>query len=576
MNKSFFFPFQRVTDADLNFIETSKEEAIKQQTAFILAKFNHQFSGSIPVNLRQSIQDILINPNTYRGIGGGYGSDYLKPVTGSVSSISINRGWAITDGMDIIILSNPVTINQGDNTFNKSWGTLVNGNTAYVTIEYQQSSSSVGNDAQGNTYYKRYFGDYKIVVSSTYPSNSNQVPLATFIANGNLITPGTFQDVREWARPWGISNSIYDINPIVQSLATLYDHTHAIGTGNPTVTNPHGLSLNDLGFVDSVSFHRKLEHGNGIIISDKSNTNAFLSYSGSIVSPTSNAYIAFNPPFAATASINGVLFSGSIPSLSSSGFQNGNYWVVVNQNGQPTFIATSSINFDDNNILINSPYLLLGKANIADNGDDITSYEDLRRFYTMQQTIVGADIDENIQNPSLPLYRYNTLRDNLDRLRYQIKSVTGNSNWKTTPETNLHVLREVIGKISTGSVSFWNGADASTLDIGVGDKVHGLWNQFSNTTSLININIDVDYQNMTGRTMYVTILITKFTGSPEFASFDLFSGGNNLDTYKGQFAVGSATQQITLKGFVAPGAFFRVHISGGTISNFNAVLIYTN
>jgi hypothetical protein len=557
MNKSFFFPFQRVTDADLNFIETSKEEAIKQQTAFILAKFNHQFSGSIPVNLRQSIQDTFINPNTYRGIGGGYGSDYLKPVTGSISSISINRGWAITDGMDIVILSSPVTINQGDNTFNKSWGTLVNGNIAYVTIEYQQSSSSVGNDAQGNTYYKRYFGDYKVVVSSAYPSGSNQVPLATFIANGNLITPGTFQDVREWARPWGISNSIYDINPIVQSLATLYDHTHAIGTGNPTATNPHGLSLNDLGFVDSVSFHRKLEHGNGIIIFDKSNTNAFLSYSGSVISPTSNAYIAFNPPFAATASINGVLFSGSIPSLSSSGFQNGDYWVVANQAGQPTFIATSSINFDDNNILINSPYLLLGKANIADNGDDITSYEDLRRFYTMQQTIIGADIDENIQNPSLPLYRYNTLRDNLDRLRYQIKSVTGNSNWKSAPETNLHVLREVIGKISTGSVSFWNGTDASTLDIGAGNKVHGLWNQFSFTNaSWISGNFGTIYQNMTGRTLFLKARITKTGGLDGIGWFTLIGNGE-LDEIKGFFGSGGLVV-VYLKGIVEPGGFYSV------------------
>jgi len=126
-------------------------------------------------------------------------------------------------------------------------------------------------------------------------------------------------------------------------------------------------------------------------------------------------------------------------------------------------------------------------------------------------------------------------------------------------------------------VSFWDGIDASTLDIGVGDKVHGLWNQFSNTLSnVIPISIGVNYQNMTGRTIYVTVFVSKLDSITEFASFYLATGSKLLDQYMGTFHVSSQTKMITLKGFVPPGAFFYVQIDQGNPSNFSCQLTYTN
>jgi len=265
MNKTLYFPDMRVNESDLNNTEQSRASAIRQQFAFMLAKFSHQYTGSIATIIQQTLADQTPNPFSYRGIGGGFNSDYLLPITGSLSQISIQRGWGITDNADICILTGSITINQGDNDFHRIWGTLTDGQPAYVTAEYQEMSSSVGNDSSGNIYYKRYTGDFLIRVSDTYPSGSNQIPLAQFTANGNLITAGTFQDKREWARPWAMAESTLVKNSPVPSLSTVEQHITAVGTGTPSTTNPHGMVLSDLvsGSILSTVIHKNVGHPAG-------------------------------------------------------------------------------------------------------------------------------------------------------------------------------------------------------------------------------------------------------------------------------------------------------------------------
>jgi len=557
MNKAFFFPDQRVADGDMNFIETSRADAVRQQFAFMLARFAHQYTGTIASIAQQTLGDLTPNVTSYRGIGGGLNSDYLLPITGSLSQISVNRGWGITDGMDIVILTGSVTINQGDSTFNKVWGTLTNGQPAYVTAEYQESSASVGSDADGNIYYKRYTGDFLVRVSASYPSGSNQIVLAQFTANGDLVTTNTFQDKREWARPWGVSDSILDKSPVVAALTTLYDHTHAVGTGVPAATNPHGLSLTDLGFTDSLVSHRTLEHGNGIIITDKTISGTLQSYSASIVSPTSNAFLSFNPPTAATASINGVLFSGSLPSLSAATVGNGVYWVVTNQAGTTSFISTGSIMFDDLNPVRNPQYLLLGQATVADAGDDITAFTDLRYIYTMSPAEIRA-----VFTASVP-----TSFGKTSSLYDDIAMIHGH-----------------LGLITTGSIGVY--PESLPLNIGAVGSIKGLHNQFSQASdngplSANNRFVNTVYQNTLKRSLFVTVAANLIVDGTLTASAFIFAQIGTDSGFVTNVNVGAAgtvnpigangnASQVSTISFVVPPDYYYHIISvvdpGGTVN----------
>ena len=191
MDRANYFNGQRVTLDDLNYTETSKALAMQKILAGLSGKEPKVITGSIPVNFQRTSGDTIPNAITMRGVLGGIGSNHLTPLNLSATQISIQRGWAVTDGMDLIILTSTATINQGDNSFNSRW-TEVSNNTMYVVAEYQEASSSVGTDPSGNIYYTRYTPSYRINVTAAQPTGSAQVFLAQFTGNAGAITPGTF------------------------------------------------------------------------------------------------------------------------------------------------------------------------------------------------------------------------------------------------------------------------------------------------------------------------------------------------------------------------------------------------
>jgi hypothetical protein len=83
---------------------------------------------------------------------------------------------------------------------------------------------------------------------------------------------------------------------------------------------------------------------------------------------------------------------------------------------------------------LNKDYFILGRAQIADSGDDITSWIDYRYFYGNHIYDIGADFTEDVENPNIyQLQPYSTLENSLKRIRYQLaKAINGGTNWRTT------------------------------------------------------------------------------------------------------------------------------------------------
>ena len=414
MQRTNYHVDQRVTKDDLNYTESSKALEIQQQTAVELAHYTQLYSSSTPLNFQQQTIDASVQTSTQRGVGGGYYSTYLVPTTGSAAQIIIGRGWGITNGMDLIKATGSITCNKGDNSFNSRWiSTALS--TMYVSLDYQESSSSVGNDSQGNVYYKRYDDSYMVNVSSVYPSGSNQLPIAQFTSDsGGNIVGSTFVDRRDWLRAIAVDESVMIKDPVADSMPTVYDHVHGLGSGTPSTTNPHALTLFDLGGFPELI--------NGIFLNDASAT-TIASYTPSVVSPTSNAYIQFAPLFNGVAFVNGKQYTNNISPLSATGNSNGVYWVVATASGStlvPSFVSTASVSFSNLVPQANPTMLLFGSATISDNGDDISSFTDMHRVWLISPANLRADLDEAVANPSASIPAYSSLIDNFNRIRYQL------------------------------------------------------------------------------------------------------------------------------------------------------------
>ena len=266
MERANFGNDQKVTKDDLNYIESSKSLEIRQRANALLPVSYHPDESFILPNMQQSGTDSGNYGSLLRkGVCGGpwniidnqYGTaavasgsnPQLQISINSSTQFHVNRGWALTEDMELIKLPpGGVTINKGDQTSTTSWTSIPN-STLYIYAQYQESSASVQIDSQGNSFYTRYDDNYIIAVSANDPFNTNQVPLATFTSDGSgAIVTNSLVDTRSFLRAIAIDDSVYIKTPVVPGMTTLAGHIHATGSGTPSNTNPHGLSLSDLNY----------------------------------------------------------------------------------------------------------------------------------------------------------------------------------------------------------------------------------------------------------------------------------------------------------------------------------------
>lgn len=544
MERSNFFNDQHVLAEDLNNIgATGASQSILRTQAPLgdsggIGQSSSFWTGSVPQ-------------------GGIYGSpaDYLNssinffPSVSSPSQIVVAPGTAIDVNGEMIVMTSSKTLNKGSSDSNYIW-TASSNVLNYIKLAYQEVSGSVKTDDEGNSHPTRYTPSFYITVDGTVPTDS-EILLGTFVGTGTGDITGTIQDRRMYVRTIVPANAVI-LDPTVKPISahtSVEDHIRAVGTGTPTQTNPHGLTPADIGISnlsESVIQHRKDSHVNGIMLTQRDGT-SILSGLGSVVSASASAYISFNAFVGATASINGVLVSGSIPNLpGTSAPGDGVYWVVLNASGTPLFLSTGSVSFDDEHPHRYPEYLLLGSASVADNGDDITSYADLRQFYVMVQEDIRGDIKEQAVVPTNPLNQYGDLEDNLNRIR-------GHQ-----------------GQIVNGTGSVWPGS----VTVGQSGSIKSLANQFEGIDyATSRRSLDQNYQNVYGRTIFVSVstlhqydspdgsaLRTELTVAPEPQS----SGNPFVVNTFSTFNIGPATgsQIVTLagsvSGFVPPGWYYLV------------------
>lgn len=574
MDRTNFFNGQRVTSDDLNAIDATKATALKQSLAAVLAKFTHRYTGSIPADFRQSVEDASLSLTTFRGVAGGLASNYLTPASSAADTITVQRGWGVTDDLNVVIVPATVTVTKDDDTVNAQWISAAT-STMYVLAEYMETSSSIGVTPTGATAYTRYSGSYKIRVTSVYPNTSQSIPLAQFTSDGSgLVSAGTFSDVREYIRSNAADTSVGLTGTAVYTgQNTLYNHIHALGTGTPAATNPHGTSLSDIGYVDSVGIHRRDSHVTGIIITSESYLAS--SYLGSL-NHIGDEYISFYAPAGAALSVNGLIVTGAIPlplysSTATGG--TGDYWVVVNSSLVASFLSTAASGsltpFDPHFPQVSSQSVLLGLATTVNPvAKTIASFADYRTFHAMAQPIIRADTTEGTADVTGSLLRNASLQDNMDRIRHQI------------------------GVAMTGTGSVWNSA-TSPLTAGsssVADAYHTHTTLAATTAIRKGYGIAPDgtvLQNTFGKHIFVQwplAVYAKDTSSQHL--INLYVGATNPPTGSvsvvgvpaGYGAAAESWIEGTLSGIVPPNYYFMASQSSGMGTfgtSYNAVYTAT-
>jgi hypothetical protein len=462
--------------------------------------------------------------------------------------------------MDVVIVPATVTVNKADNTQNATWISATSC-PMYIVAEYQEASSSVGTTPAGVSAYTRYTGDYKIRVTSVYPSGASQVPLARFTADGAGDISGTITDVREYLRTHAADTSVGLSGAATFSgQSTLYDHIHALGTGTPSTTNAHGQTLSDFGYVDTTATHRRDSHVNGIIVTAVGfATNSYL---GSLNTGGPDEYISFYQPAGAALIINGQVVTGAIPLplySSTAGSGTGDYWVTVNAALGAAFVSTASITFNPLFPQVVSQSVLLGLANVNPAAQTIASFVDQRTFYVMAQPEIRADLIESGSAPSVALLQSSTLQDNLNRIRHQV------------------------GKALTGSGSMWSGSNPLTAGassnaspyhnhyiLGTIPCLHGKYQANGGSTLVRAMN--TTYQNTTGLNMFIAIAaqinVTTSTGQ---AYVELLSGttstltpgvlGDTLGITGMGVTDGTGVHNGTVSGIIPPLYYYRASAS---------------
>ena len=405
MERSNFFNDQHVLSDDLNTIESTKIDSIKKHTLALIS------SGSVI---------------------GRPGDGYLLPSITNIgpSIITIAAGSAVDNFGEIITLAVPEVVSRISLASNQTWASGPAG-TFYIKLQYQEASGSFKSNDAGVSYPTRYTDSYAVVINNAVPSSAS-VCLGSFVADSSGEITGGYSgltDLRVFIRAKAFDDRTYlSASPIVGHIV-VKDHILAKGSGTQTNTNPHGITLGDLGYPDtSIGLHWQDAHTNGIMLLAR-DTSTLNSWSGSIINTTID-YLIFTPPTAyAVMNISGGLFSGSIaPLLATSAPSDGVFWVVTTGGGTAQFLPTGSYSFDPLNPHKYPAYVKLGSASISNTGADIDYYTNIRDMFAMSQVDIRADFVEASSDPALPLSESATLVDNLNRIRARIPFTTMRAN----------------------------------------------------------------------------------------------------------------------------------------------------
>ena len=485
MERPNFFNEQYVLSDDLNNIHHTLGSQSVYRTQAVLGNSGGVYQSKTFYTGSVHKGGIFGSPADYTNTGVNF-----YPTLDSSTQITIASGSALDVNGQFIRLTSTKTMSMGSSDTNYVW-TASASSLNYIKLKYIEATGSIKADDSGNTYPTRYTGSYYFTVDSTVPA-STELLLGTFTGGASGQISGTIQDRRQYVRIVTPANAVIldpDVKP-VSTWNTVEDHIRAVGTGTASATNPHGMTLADLNYNDSVVGHRIDSHVNGIILNQRTAA-ALISYSGSVVSAASNAQLAFSAPVAATASINGTLFSGSVSSIfSSSAPSDGVFWVVLNASGTPSFVSTSSLPYDDSSPHLFPQYMRLGRATIADSKDDITLWEDFRDLYVMSPYDVRADFTEATTSPTgsvaANLARTSTLVTNMNRIRGAIGTVISGSvqAWSGSVPISLYQLsvHDHSGdagdapKMATSGSVWWTGASASVTSANLNTLTSGSYN----------------------------------------------------------------------------------------------------
>ena len=544
MERSNFFGDQLVTDADLNNIETTTASQLIRRSQGPLGD-----SGGIGHDTVDWTAAAVVQ-------GGIYGSpaDYLDDsknfyvlyVTNYI--LKIAAGQAIDTNGNFIKAASYIQPIKGFAATNWVW-TATPSATNYVKLRYQETSGSVGANDAGDQFYTRYYDSFFVQIDGIAPTSSD-ILLCTFLAGGSgeITNSSTLLDRRTYVRTVTTADAVM-LDPTTKKVAShtsVYDHVQAVGTGTPSVTNPHGLSLGDMGFViptSSIVEHRQSEHVSGILLNQKTAA-SFQSFSASVVSNPID-YLAFTSPVGASMSVGGniITFAPSHLAANSVSAEGIYYACATSVPGSATFVTTSvfggaGLDMAQNLALMNtlesSPHdmfdslLPIELVYITLSPDYIiTPLLDVRCFYGMSPYDIRPDFSESTSTDVLvdSSTHINSLVDNLARMRAQIGIALsgtasvwgpGSPNPLTAgPSSNADAyhthasMTEVVGALATGSVGA--GSYALMSLIGSPGNIKSLANQFSDTYAPVQQTSgsaraeNQVYQNTYERTMFVTI-----------------------------------------------------------------------
>ena len=584
MERSNFFGDQLVVDSDLNNIETTTASQLIKRSQAALGT-SGGIGHNVPAWVAAGVASggIFGSPADYLTVGKNF---YVDFPTGSSSLLRVYPGTAMDINGNLIYVASSVFITRGSTTSNTNWTSSPSA-TNYIKLSYQEASGSIKANDAGEQFYTRYTAGYFINIDSVVPLPT-EILIATFVSDSSGQVSGTFTDRRTYVRAVTTADAVI-LDPttkVVATINTLYDHAQAVGTGTPTVKNPHGLSAADIGFVvpsSSITEHRQSEHVSGILLDAKSAA-SFQSYSGSLGTPIGGYdVINFTAPTNAVLSVGGNIISSALPAISTQTAPgNGAFYICATSLGVTTFVSASVLGGLTLNNTENDPhglfdtYLPLTLVQITGAAHDtVASATDVRRFYGMSPYDVRPDFSEPVSNATLldTVSKINSLVDNLARMRYQIGVALNGSGSVWAP----------------GSPNPLTAGAASNADAYHSHATVSLSNLFASNTGSFSIDATpygvYVYQNTTGRSVIFRASVyaeVAMDGASEYLA-ELMCDANSLPTtqigavaWGCAEAVGAAGSRMffsqMLVGVIPNGYYFRVK---STVTNaFNEQLQY--
>ena len=438
MQRTYYFTDQDVLQEDLNNTEDSKASAIKQRAIYGLLSSGGIYGNNPTVSASVVRGGVWANPTAYNIEAN------LCIIGASTTQLVMETGRALDVNGEFIQVSVAKTMNFGGSDINYSWvlpgGPYTEGAMYYVKIKYAEASGSLKANDAGVSYPTRYTDSYFVTVNGTVPV-SGEILLATFTGDTSGHIKSSIKDERLYVRPLVPASGVI-VDPTLRpygTVVTAENHITAVGTGIPSPTNPHGLTGNDIGLTDTTGPHRKEAHSPAIIdlsgyypTFSSSFTNSYkgTAHDNGLIT----AGITWTTPHAsASIMVNGAIYHPTLdpvvfvthPDIVAGG--DGTYCFYYEGTG--SVVRATLDNLD--------PYtggykrfdkFPLCSAIISSGGVDYSDFTDLRRFFSIRQDMVRADLEEfagfGVIDPNL-----GTLWNNLSRIRYQLGMALNGSDW---------------------------------------------------------------------------------------------------------------------------------------------------